>query len=83
MSAAAPQARAPLLGRSSNTASVGAPPQSYQIQLRVERAKRLLLAGGSVSDAAHTAGFFDLSHFTRHFRRHVGVPPGVYARRAA
>jgi AraC-like DNA-binding protein len=64
------------------TASVGMPPHSYQLQLRIEHAKRLLLAGGSVSDAAHDAGFFDLSHFSRHFKRHVGVPPGIYAREA-
>jgi AraC-like DNA-binding protein len=64
------------------TADVGMPPHSYQVQLRIEHAKRLLLGGGSVSDAGHEAGFFDLSHFTRHFKRHVGVPPGSYARRA-
>ena len=64
------------------TASVGVPPHSYQIQLRVDRAKRLLLDGWAVSDAGHEAGFFDQSHFTRHFRRYVGVPPGRYARAA-
>lgn len=65
------------------TADVGLPPHAYQVQLRVEHAKRLLLAGRPVSDAAHEAGFFDLSHFTRHFKRSVGVPPGRYAREAA
>ncbi|WP_417347254.1 helix-turn-helix domain-containing protein [Ferrimonas sp.] len=25
-------------------------------------------------------GFYDQSHFSRHFKRVVGVPPGVYAR---
>jgi AraC-like DNA-binding protein len=65
------------------TASVGVPPHAYQVQLRVDHAKRLLLAGRrGVSDAAHEAGFFDLSHFSRHFKRHVGVPPGIYARYA-
>ncbi|WP_051425824.1 helix-turn-helix transcriptional regulator [Jiangella gansuensis] len=64
------------------TAAVGMPPHAYQLQLRVDHAKRLLLAGWAVSDAAHEAGFFDLSHFTRHFKRFVGVPPGTYARLA-
>ncbi|MBO0850592.1 MAG: helix-turn-helix transcriptional regulator [Pseudonocardia sp.] len=64
------------------TASVGVPPHSYQIQLRIEHAKRLLLGGVPASKAGNDAGFFDLSHFTRHFKRYVGVPPGVYARLA-
>lgn len=65
------------------TASVGVPPHAYQLQLRVDHAKRVLLGGRwGVSDAAHEAGFFDLSHFSRHFKRHVGVSPGIYARQA-
>jgi AraC-like DNA-binding protein len=62
------------------TASLGTPPHAYQIQLRVAIAKRLLAAGMSAGETAYAAGFFDLSHFTRHFKRHVGVPPGAYAR---
>jgi AraC-like DNA-binding protein len=62
-------------------ATLGLPPHAYQLQLRVDHAKRLLLAGRSASDAGHEAGFFDLSHFTRHFKRHVGVAPGAYAAR--
>jgi AraC-like DNA-binding protein len=62
-------------------AALGLPPHAYQLQLRIDHAKRLLLAGRSPSDAGHEAGFFDLSHFTRHFKRHVGVAPGAYAAR--
>jgi AraC-like DNA-binding protein len=64
------------------TAALGVPPHAYQVQLRVERAKRLVLRGRSVTDAGHEAGFFDLSHFSRHFKRYVGVAPGAYARLA-
>jgi AraC-like DNA-binding protein len=32
-----------------------------------------------VSRVASETGFFDLSHFTRHFKRLVGVAPGRYA----
>lgn len=59
---------------------VGLPPQAYQRQRRLELAKRLLASGTPVSSVGHDVGFFDLSHFTRHFKRYVGVSPGVYAR---
>jgi AraC-like DNA-binding protein len=61
---------------------IGIPPHAYQTQLRVERAKWLLLRGTSVTDAALSTGFFDQSHFTRYFKRIVGVPPRSYAFRA-
>jgi AraC-like DNA-binding protein len=58
---------------------VGMPPHAYQIQVRITRAKRMLLHGLPVSRVASETGFFDLSHFTRHFKRYLGVPPGRYA----
>ncbi len=57
---------------------VGMPPHAYQLQVRIGRAKRLLLDGLPVSRVASETGFFDLSHFSRHFKRHVGVSPGGY-----
>ncbi|MFD0743877.1 helix-turn-helix domain-containing protein [Phytohabitans flavus] len=60
----------------------GLPPHAYQIQARVGLARRLLLAGRSATEVAYATGFYDPSHFTRHFRRVVGVPPGGYARSA-
>jgi transcriptional regulator GlxA family with amidase domain len=45
----------------------------------IARAKRLLVQGLPVSRVAGETGFFDLSHFSRHFKRHVGVSPGGYA----
>ena len=54
------------------------PPHAFQLQIRLTRAKRLLLQGMPVSAVATETGFFDLSHFTRHFKRHVGVTPGSY-----
>jgi len=58
---------------------VGMPPHAYQLQVRIARAKRLLVQGLPVSRVAGETGFFDLSHFSRHFKRHVGVSPGAYA----
>jgi len=41
-------------------------------------AHNLTLGRGTVLDAAIASGFTDLSEFTRRFRRHFGVTPGVY-----
>jgi AraC family transcriptional regulator len=47
--------------------------------LRVEHAARALReTSDPLSEIALHAGFYDQSHFTNTFRRHVGVTPGVY-----
>lgn len=61
------------------TETTGMPPHAYQTLLRINRAKELLRSGHSLSDVAASTGFADQSHFTRHFRRLVGVPPGRYS----
>jgi AraC-like DNA-binding protein len=58
--------------------SVGLTPHAYLIQIRVEEGKRLLRAGNPISDVSFSAGFTDQSHFTRHFKRIMGVTPGQY-----
>jgi AraC-like DNA-binding protein len=57
---------------------VGLPPHAYQIQLRIMHAKRMLRMGFACIDTAIAVGFADQSHFTKHFKRIVGVPPGLY-----
>jgi AraC-like DNA-binding protein len=57
---------------------VGLPPHAYQIQLRVARAKAMLRDGWPIAEVAHRAGFADQSHFTRCFKRAVGVTPGQF-----
>ncbi len=58
----------------------GMPPHAYQTQVRVNRAKQLLLQGWPLAEVALATGFADQSHLTRHFRRLVGVTPGRYPR---
>lgn len=58
----------------------GLPPHAYLNQLRVDRARTLLAAGRPVGEVASEVGFADQPHLTRHFRRHLGVPPGAYQR---
>jgi YesN/AraC family two-component response regulator len=59
----------------------GATFHEYLHQLRVNRAKTLLVDRHlTVSEAAYTVGFNDLSHFDRTFRRIVGRSPTEYRR---
>ncbi len=58
---------------------VGVPPHRYISQLRVARACELLRQGMSAAAVADACGFYDQSHFTRHFKHHCGMTPGQYA----
>jgi AraC-like DNA-binding protein len=55
------------------------PPHAFLVHLRIERARHLLEAGHPATLVAAEAGFSDQSHFTRHFKRIMGVTPGEYA----
>ena len=63
--------------------TVGLPPHNYLTQVRITRAKQLLLTSMSPAQVALTVGFTDQSHLTRHFKRIMGVTPGQYARSRA
>ena len=58
--------------------ATGMAPRDYPIQIRVRRAKTLLLAGSPVAQAAAEAGFCDQAHLTRRFKRIIGLSPGRY-----
>ncbi|WP_031096010.1 helix-turn-helix transcriptional regulator [Streptomyces sp. NRRL S-15] len=58
----------------------GMAPHQYLTGRRVDLARRLLLGGMRAPEVAASAGFYDQSHFSRHFRRVVGTSPGHYAR---
>lgn len=55
---------------------LGTSPHRFLVMRRLEWAKRSLAKGGSLADAAAEAGFADQAHFTRHFRKAVGMTPG-------
>jgi AraC-like DNA-binding protein len=61
------------------TRTFGVAPHAYQLGRRIEVARQWLLDGRPVADVAVGVGFHDQSHFTRHFKRHVGTTPGRYA----
>ncbi|MEO1393983.1 MAG: AraC family transcriptional regulator [Cyanobacteria bacterium J06634_5] len=59
-------------------AEVGISLSQYQTQLRINRAKSLLLSGASIKRTASDLGFSDQSHFTHAFKRLVHTTPGRY-----
>ncbi|SCD81410.1 AraC-type DNA-binding protein [Streptomyces sp. DvalAA-14] len=59
--------------------SYGLPPHTYLTGRRIDRARRLLLAGGRPADVAAAVGFYDQAHLNRHFTRHLGISPARYA----
>ena len=57
-------------------------PLQYQKQLRLQEARRLLLAGGAeVSKAGFAVGYESASQFSREYSRLFGVPPSRDAQR--
>jgi AraC-like DNA-binding protein len=60
---------------------VGLPPHAYQTRLRIDHARRLIAGGETIAEACTAVGFFDQSHFHRHFVRVLGYTPGDYRNR--
>ncbi|MBY5767677.1 helix-turn-helix transcriptional regulator [Rhizobium leguminosarum] len=57
-------------------ASTGIAPHQWQTNVRLDRAKRLLVESENALTAiAAETGFADQAHFTRVFRKHVGITP--------
>lgn len=56
--------------------TMGLPPHAYLNQIRLERAKQLLLMGRSIATVAYETGFTDQSHLTKRFKQIYGVTPG-------
>lgn len=55
--------------------TTGIPPHQYHLQLRVERAKQLLLQGIAIAEVAQKVGFSSQGHLNYHFKRRVGLTP--------
>lgn len=56
----------------------GLSPHEYLVHFRLKKARELLIRGSSIAGAAYDTGFVDQSHFSRAFKRFVGVTPGEY-----
>ncbi len=56
----------------------GISPYNYLLQYRIKRSRSLLKNHCSVFDAAIASGFYDSSHYIRHFISYEGISPGHY-----
>jgi AraC-like DNA-binding protein len=61
-------------------AAFGTAPHRYLIARRLAAARRLIAGGTALAEIAGACGFADQSHLSRHFKAHIGVTPGRYAR---
>ncbi|APR76010.1 Transcriptional regulator, AraC family protein [Minicystis rosea] len=62
------------------TRTVGLPPMEYLLAWRMAVARDLLRSDCGISEVAERVGYSSASTFSTAFNRHVGQPPGRYAR---
>jgi AraC-like DNA-binding protein len=61
--------------------ATGFPPHRWQLNHRIAKAQELMrYAGFALSEIALATGFSEQSHFTRIFKKVVGVSPGAWLR---
>ncbi|NCD11443.1 MAG: AraC family transcriptional regulator [Epsilonproteobacteria bacterium] len=58
--------------------NVGMTPHRFQIQNRVRKAKCLIEKSTSMTEVGLRAGFYDQSHFIRHFKKLFQISPSSY-----
>jgi AraC-like DNA-binding protein len=54
-------------------------PHRFHLMRRLQRARLMIGAGGTLADIAIATGFADQSHLSRHFKKAFGVTPGRWA----
>lgn len=59
--------------------ATGLTAHAYIVQRRIDLARRLIIRGRPLAEAATASGFADQSHMTRIFVRRFGISPRVYA----
>lgn len=57
---------------------IGTSPMEYVANLRMTKAKELLIQGCSVEETCERVGYGNLSHFSRQFKQKIGISPRQY-----
>lgn len=60
----------------------GTSPHRYLTMRRLDAARKLMICGFTMADAAAESGFADQSHMTRHFKQAFGLTPARWAQLA-
>jgi len=58
----------------------GLSPYAYYLVCKMKKTQKTILKQRSVIETTYDIGFFDQSHFTKLFKKHIGVTPGKYLR---
>jgi len=58
----------------------GLSPYAYYLVCKMKKSQQILIKQNSVIETTYDIGFFDQSHFTKLFKKHIGVTPGRYLR---
>ncbi|MCL1864768.1 MAG: AraC family transcriptional regulator [Spirochaetes bacterium] len=58
--------------------TTGLTPHQYIIQARIRNLKKRFVSDKEILNSALDCGFYDQSHFIRHFKKHVGITPKNY-----
>ena len=56
----------------------GLSPRQFQLQNRIRKSQKLIRAQLNLTEVALASGFYDQSHFIRHFHKIMKISPGRY-----
>jgi len=62
--------------------TLGRTPHQYLQNIRIDRVRKMIAQGSTLSEAAHACGFYDQSHMIQIYKKFYGHTPGVLRKKA-
>ena len=62
--------------------TLGRTPHQYLQNIRIDRVRKMIAQGATLSEAAHACGFYDQSHMIQIYKKFYGHTPGVLRKKA-